>query len=78
MIIELWGNIRLRKGKYKLWSDVGREHSPDWNALVAEVRQTDLALFDFDQDIAEQNDLRTELPEVYASLKSELVDHFPT
>ena len=75
MIFELWGNIGLRKGNYKLWSDVGREHSPDWDALVAELRQTDLALFDLDKDIAEQNDLRTELPEVYASLKSELIDH---
>lgn len=75
MIFELWGNIGLRKGKYKLWSDVGREHSPDWHGLVAELRQTDLALFDLDKDIAEQKDLRTELPEVYASLKAELIDH---
>lgn len=75
MIFELWGNIGLRKGDYKLWSQVSREHSPDWDALVAELEHTDLALFDLGKDIAEENDLRTELPEVYASLKSELIDH---
>ena len=76
MIFELWGNIGLRRGDYKLWSQIGRELSPDWNALIAELEQTDLALFDLSKDIAEGNDLRTELPEVYASLKTELIDHF--
>ena len=76
MIFELWGNIGLRKGDYKLWSDIGREHSPDWNALVGELEQTDLALFDLSKDVAEKNDLRTELPNIYASLKKELVEHF--
>ncbi len=75
MIFELWGNIGVRKGDYKLWSQVSRDHSPDWDALVAELERTDLALFDLGKDIAEENDLRTELPEVYASLKSELIDH---
>jgi arylsulfatase A-like enzyme len=76
MIFELWGNIGLRKGDYKLWSQIGREHSPDWDALIAELEHTDLALFDLSKDIAEDNDLRTTLPEVYASLKTELIDHF--
>ena len=75
MIFELWGNIGLRKGDYKLWSDIGREHSPDWDALVAELEHTDLALIDLSNDVAEKNDLRTELPEVYTSLKTELIDH---
>lgn len=75
MIFELWGNIGLRKGDYKLWSDIGREHSPHWAALVAELEHTDLALFDLGKDVAEENDLRTELPEVYTSLKTELIDH---
>jgi arylsulfatase A-like enzyme len=75
MIFELWGNIGLRKGDHKLWSDIGREHSPDWAALVAELEHTDFALFDLSKDIAEKNDLRTKLPEVYASLKTELIDH---
>jgi arylsulfatase A-like enzyme len=75
MIFELWGNIGLRKGDYKLWSQVGREHSPDWQALATELKRTDLALFDLNQDVAEQNDLRTKLPEVYTSLKTELLDH---
>ncbi|MDG2129548.1 MAG: sulfatase-like hydrolase/transferase [Fuerstiella sp.] len=75
MIFELWGNIGLRKGDYKLWSNIGREHSPDWDALVAELQHTDLALFDLSKDVAEKNDLRTKLPEVYASLKKELIDH---
>ena len=75
MIFELWGNIGLRKGDYKLWSDVGREHSPDWNALVAELENTDLALFDLGNDIGEKKDLRQQLPHVYASLKKELIDH---
>ena len=76
MIFELWGNIGLRKGDYKLWSNIGREHSPDWDALVAELEHTKLALFDLSKDLGETNDLRTELPEVYASLKTELIDHF--
>ena len=76
MIFELWGNIGLRKGDYKLWSNIGREHSPDWDALVVELKHSDLALFDLGKDVAEKNDLRTKLPEVYASLKTELVDHF--
>ena len=33
------------------------------------------ALYDLSEDVAEKNDLRTELPEVYASLKKELIDH---
>ena len=76
LVFELWGNIGLRKGDYKLWSDIGREHSPDWTALVAELKRSDLALFDLSQDVAEKNDLRTELPQVYTSLKAELIDHF--
>ena len=75
MIFELWGNIGLRKGKYKLWSDVGREYSPDWPALTAELKHTNLALYDLSRDVAEKNDLRTELPDVYASLRNELIDH---
>ncbi len=75
MIFELWGNIGLRKGDYKLWSDVGREHSPDWAALTTAVEDTNLALYDLSKDVGEENDLRTELPEVYASLKKELLDH---
>lgn len=76
MIFELWGNIGLRKGNYKLWSQIGREHSPDWDALTAELKRNDLQLFDLSRDIAEQKDLRTKLPEVYASLKAELIDYF--
>ena len=76
MIFELWGNIGLRKGDYKLWSDIGREHSPDWDALVAKLEHSDLALFDLSKDVAEKNDLRTKLPEVYDSLKTELINHF--
>jgi arylsulfatase A-like enzyme len=75
MIFELWGNVGLRKGDHKLWSQIGREHSPNWAALVAELKQTDLALFDLGKDVAEKNDLRTELPDVYTSLKTELIDH---
>ena len=76
MIFELWGNIGLRKGDYKLWADVGRSYSPDWDTLTTELRQADLALFDLGKDIAEKKDLRTQLPEVYAALKKELIDHF--
>ena len=76
MIFELWGNIGLRKGDYKLWSDVGREHSPDWAALATELERTDLKLFDLGKDVAEQNDLRSQHPEIYATLKKELIDHF--
>lgn len=75
MIFELWGNIGLRKGDYKLWCDIGRENSPDWAAVVSELKQTDLALYDLTKDAAEKNDLRTELPEVYRVLKAELIDH---
>ena len=75
MIFELWGNIGLRKGNYKLWSQVGRDYSPDWKALTTEVKQTDLELFDLSKDVAEKNNLRTKLPDIYASLKKELIDH---
>ena len=76
MIFELWGNVGIRKGKYKLWGDVGRDFSPDWPALVAKLKESDLELFDLSKDVGEQNDLRTQLPEVYDSLKNELIDHF--
>jgi arylsulfatase A-like enzyme len=74
MIFELWGNIGVRKGKYKLWSQIGR-NSPDWQVQIAELKKTDLALFDLSNDVAEKHDLRTKLPDVYASLKKELIDH---
>lgn len=76
MIFELWGNVGLRKGDHKLWADTGRDFSPDWSALVAQLKKTDLALFDLSEDAGEATDLRTELPEVYASLKAELIEHF--
>ena len=75
MIFELWGNIGLRKGNYKLWSQIGRQFSPDWHAVAAEVKDTHLELFDLNQDVAEQHDLRTKHPQVYAALKTELIDH---
>ncbi len=75
MIFELWGNIGLRKGDYKLWCDIGREDSPNWAAVVSELKQTDLTLYDLRKDAAEKNDLRTEFPEVYRVLKAELIDH---
>ncbi|MHC4743322.1 MAG: sulfatase-like hydrolase/transferase, partial [Planctomycetota bacterium] len=75
MIFELWGNIGLRKGDYKLWSKI-ESNKADWKEHVAELGRTDLELFDLSRDIAEQNDLRMKLPEVYASLKTELVDYF--
>jgi len=75
MIFELWGNIGVRRGDYKLWASVGRDYSPDWDALAAEISQKDLELFDLQRDVAETNDLRTECPDVYASLKAELLDH---
>lgn len=75
MIFELWGNIGVRKGNYKLWSQVGREYSPDWPALISEVQQTDLSLYDLGRDVNEETDLREELPEVYAALKTALINH---
>ena len=75
MIFELWGNIGVRRGDYKLWASVGRDYSPDWDALAAEISQKDLELFDLRRDVAETKDLRTEHPEMYASLKAELLDH---
>jgi arylsulfatase A-like enzyme len=75
MIFELWGNIGLRKGDYKLWGDIGRDYSPDWAGLVGKLKHSDLSLFDLHNDVAEKKDLRTKLPEVYASLKTELIDH---
>lgn len=76
MIFELWGNIGLRKGDYKLWSQIGREYSPNWESLVTALKREDLELFDIREDVAEKHDLRTQLPEVYSALKSELIDHF--
>jgi arylsulfatase A-like enzyme len=74
MIFELWGNIGVRKGDYKLWSQIGR-NSPDWDVQIAELKKTHLALFDLSNDVAEKHDLRTKLPDVYASLKKELIEH---
>jgi len=74
MIFELWGNIGVRKGNYKLWSQIGR-NSPDWEVQIAELKKTDLTLFDLSNDVAEKQDLRTKRPDVYASLKKELIDH---
>ena len=65
----------MRKGDYKLWADVGRDHSPDWSALAAKLKDTNLSLFDLSKDVAETTDLRMQRPEVYASLKADLVDH---
>ena len=76
MIFELWGNVGLRKGDHKLWADTGRDFSPDWSALVAQLKKTDLALFDLSEDAGEATNLRTELPEIYASLKAELIEHW--
>ena len=76
MIFELWGNIGLRKGDYKLWGDVGRDASPDWKALIAEIEKADLSLFDLSEDLGEENDLRTGQPEIYTSLKTELIEYF--
>lgn len=75
MIFELWGNVGLRRGDYKLWSDVGRDYSPDWDALAKKIEQTDLVLYDLGQDVGETQDLRNKHPDVYASLKGELVEH---
>ena len=75
MIFELGGNIGLRKGRYKLWRRI-ESNRANWKQHVAELGRTDLELFDLSQDIAEQNDLRIQRPEVYASLKTELVDYF--
>lgn len=76
MIFELWGNIGLCKGDYKIWADVGRDSTPDWQALIAEIKNADLALFDLSEDVGEQYDLRSQKPEVYTSLKTELIDYF--
>ncbi|MAO84191.1 MAG: hypothetical protein CMH50_09980 [Myxococcales bacterium] len=75
MILELRGNIGLRRGDYKLWAKINSERA-NWDEHVAELQNTDLSLFDLSKDLAEQNDLRTQLPEVYASLKEELINHF--
>lgn len=76
MIFDLWGNLGLRKGDYKLWGDVGRDATPDWEAFINDIENTDLSLFDLCHDPGEQTDLRADLPEVYASLKAELLDYF--
>ena len=75
MIFELWGNIGLRKGNYKLWAEI-KSNKADWKEHVTELKQTDLELFDLSKDIGEKSDLRTEQPEVYASLKKELIEYF--
>jgi hypothetical protein len=54
---------------------IRRSVSPDWDALIGELEHTDLALFGLSKDVAKENDLRTEFLEVYASLKTELIDH---
>jgi arylsulfatase A-like enzyme len=75
MIFELRGRIGLRRGDYKLYTNINSDRA-NWQEHVAELKDTDLSLFDLSQDLAEQNDLRTQLPEVYSSLKKELIHHF--
>ena len=44
--------------------------------MVNKLKNSDLALFDLGKDPSESKDLREQLPEVYDTLKQELIDHF--
>ena len=61
MIFELWGNIGLRKGDYKLWADVGAKHSPDWPALASKKGYQSLPVRS-QQRCRRTKDLRTATP----------------
>ena len=73
MFFELWGNIGVRKDNYKLWCKI-KSNRANWKQHVAELQDTNLQLFDLGSDIGETKDLSTELPEVYAELKQELIE----
>ena len=77
IFFELTGKVAVRKGRYKLVGKVESSRA-EWEKTVAELHNTDLELYDLNADIGEKNNLKDSLPEVYKSMKQELIEYFET
>jgi len=77
IFFELTGRVAARRGRYKLVGEVQSSRA-EWNKTAAELRNKDLELYDLSADIGEKKNLRDSLPEVYQSMKQELVEYFET
>ncbi len=77
IFFELTGDVAIRRGRYKLVGKVESSRA-DWAQTASELRDTQLELYDIENDIAESRDLSSTMPDVYASLKKELIAYFET
>ena len=75
IFFELTGRVAVRKGPYKLVGEVQSSRA-DWKQTAAELEEADLELYDLETDIGESRDLSGALPDVYESLKRELIRYF--
>lgn len=75
IFFELTGRVAARKGRYKLVGEVQSSRA-EWKKTAAELRNKDLELYDLSEDIGEKKNLKDTLPEVYKSMKQEMVEYF--
>ena len=69
---ELVGKVAARKGKWKLGGEIENQRGKS-DMTAAELKKTDLELYDLARDISESNDLRQRHPREHAALKKELI-----
>ncbi|MBA7682034.1 hypothetical protein ES703_90380 [subsurface metagenome] len=72
---ELIGKVAARKGKWKLAGQIENKRG-QWAQTAAELKHTDLELYNLQADISESNDLRKKNPKEYLELKKELITFF--
>ena len=72
---ELTGKVAARKGKWKLVGQIENTRG-NWDQIASELKNTDLELYNIEEDISESNNLRTKNPEEYQKLKNELITFF--
>ena len=72
---ELTGKVAARRGRWKI---VGSVENPRarWDELADELSDTDLELYDLQNDISESQNVREKFPQQYASLKAEMISFF--
>jgi len=75
IFFEITGRVAARKGKYKLVGEVESSRA-DWKSTAAQLRNKDLELYDLSADIGEKRNLKDSLPDVYRSMKQEMIDYF--
>ena len=75
IFFELTGRVAARKGKYKLVGGVESSRA-DWKNTALELRNKDLELYDLSADIREKRNLKDSLPDVYRSMKHEMIHYF--